>query len=239
MPYTASNGRLFLDSRTIELKNMNDNVAIHYTLDGSIPTEKSPLYTGGFTIKETAVLKAIAIKNGYEPSRLLETKFTKAIFNSGGELPSIQRNYTVRSKYDNGENGLLDGQYGSENLHDGRWAGVVRENLEAVVDLGKATTIESLELGFLINTSSWLFPPQKVTYYTSENGKDFIEVGSVVNNMPETHPKIHIERYTKKLQQATTTRYIKVIAKPFDAIPAWHMGAGNNPWIFADELVIE
>ena len=45
---------------------------IRYTLDGSEPTEKSPLYKGSFAITESGVLRAISFKGGRQVS--LESK---------------------------------------------------------------------------------------------------------------------------------------------------------------------
>ena len=34
-------------------------------------------------------------------------------------------------------------------------------------------------------------------------------------------------------------RFVKIVAKPFAPIPAWHKGAGGKGWIFADEIIVE
>lgn len=39
-----------------------DGATIHYTTDGSVPTEASPTYSAPFTLSETATVKAIAVK---------------------------------------------------------------------------------------------------------------------------------------------------------------------------------
>ncbi|MBR3816008.1 MAG: lamin tail domain-containing protein [Clostridia bacterium] len=44
---------------------------IRYTLDGSVPTKKSPLYEGPITINETTVIRAIALCDGYIPSEVV------------------------------------------------------------------------------------------------------------------------------------------------------------------------
>ena len=41
---------------------------IHYTLDGTIPTETSPLYTGPFTLSSSAQVMARSYETGYTPS---------------------------------------------------------------------------------------------------------------------------------------------------------------------------
>lgn len=41
---------------------------VHFTVDGSIPTENSPVYTGPIAVKRTGVLRARAFAKGYVPS---------------------------------------------------------------------------------------------------------------------------------------------------------------------------
>ena len=44
------------------------NGTVHYTLDGSDPTEKSPVYTEPITVNRNTVLRAKAFENGFVPS---------------------------------------------------------------------------------------------------------------------------------------------------------------------------
>lgn len=41
---------------------------VHYTIDGSVPTEASPLYTAPITVKRTGVIRARNFSQGYVPS---------------------------------------------------------------------------------------------------------------------------------------------------------------------------
>ena len=57
---------------------------IHYTLDGSVPTAESTLYTEPITLSETTVVKAIAIKDGVSSSVTSRT-YTKGTNAGGGD----------------------------------------------------------------------------------------------------------------------------------------------------------
>ena len=60
-----------------------DGAEIRYTVDGSAPTAESQLYSEAFTLTDTVLVKAIAIKNGVS-SEVASKTFTKNGGNSGG-----------------------------------------------------------------------------------------------------------------------------------------------------------
>ena len=55
---------------------------IRYTTDGSTPTAESTLYSAAFTLSDTSVVKAIAIKNG-QSSEVASKTFTKSDDDTG------------------------------------------------------------------------------------------------------------------------------------------------------------
>ncbi|TEB07050.1 Chitinase A1 precursor [Pelotomaculum schinkii] len=61
------------------LETATSDAAIHYTLDGSVPTADSPTYTGPITINGAVTLKAIAVKFGMEDSAVLTASYTMAV----------------------------------------------------------------------------------------------------------------------------------------------------------------
>ena len=61
----------------VTLSCETDSVEIHYTLDGSEPTEKSALYTGPFAIDDTTTVKAKAFKEDWFDSETATATFTR------------------------------------------------------------------------------------------------------------------------------------------------------------------
>ncbi len=53
-----------------------DGATIHYTLDGSTPTESSAVYGSALSIETTTTVKAIAVKDGYNNSEVAAATFT-------------------------------------------------------------------------------------------------------------------------------------------------------------------
>ena len=61
---------LFLKPQTAKffINSATTKAEIYYTLDGSIPNQKSIKYLGPFKLDKNSILKAIAYRDGYIPS---------------------------------------------------------------------------------------------------------------------------------------------------------------------------
>jgi len=96
-PYMLENMSFITDPTLIHLACRTEGAAIHYTLDGSEPGESSPLYTGPFTVDRTVSIKAIAIKDGMQPSPLMSVLLKKEEYRRpaqvAGALPGCRYTY--------------------------------------------------------------------------------------------------------------------------------------------------
>ena len=91
MPYVQENLDLFRGSTAVHLASRTPGAAIHYTLDGSEPTEESPLFTEAFTLDGSARILARAYKEGMAPSLVTVLEATKAHFIEGQRLAGLQK----------------------------------------------------------------------------------------------------------------------------------------------------
>ncbi len=66
----------YYEEQTVSIVCTTEDATIHYTLDGSDPTEESPVYDTPLTISETTTVKAIAMKEGYVNSAIAEAIYT-------------------------------------------------------------------------------------------------------------------------------------------------------------------
>ncbi len=66
---------LFLDKRIVKMKEPEAVAKIHYTLDGTEPTEKSTLFTDSIIITKPTVLKVRSFVDGIAPSQILSVQF--------------------------------------------------------------------------------------------------------------------------------------------------------------------
>ena len=66
--------------KSVNLYTSTKQAAVHYTLDGSLPTQESPLYRSGIGFHfeiGPATLRAIAFKSGYTPSQVVSQSWLR------------------------------------------------------------------------------------------------------------------------------------------------------------------
>ncbi|MCF8374178.1 MAG: sulfatase-like hydrolase/transferase [Bacteroidales bacterium] len=165
------------------------------------------------------------------------------------EVENLAKNCTVKlafpyhKKYQGGgENGLTNGictnEKGLGNSGYSAWQGFEGDNLDAIIDLGKITKASSISCGFLQDINSWIFLPRKVTFYISEDGKNFTLISEIKNEKEDNKLSVTREIF-KADMQGQPARYIKVVAENIGVCPEWHPGKGNKAWLFADEIIVK
>ena len=232
-PVIQSPGFSFREEKIIELKSIEGNQKIYYTLDGSEPTVNSFLYEKPFKINSKTTVKAVAFNSEGTMSKVVTANFYK--------IPE-GRTVKIISKYDNqytggGDDALIDGIKGGRNWRLGFWQGYLGQDFEAIVDLGKIQFVKNVSGEFLTDVMSWICFPTEVEFSVSDNGIDFKKAGTVNTGMDIENRKVEIKNFGIELNQST--RYIKVKAKNFGRLPKWHPGAGDESYIFIDEIIIE
>jgi len=70
------NGGNFDGSTTVSINSSTANATIYYTTDGSTPDQSSMLYTAPITLTSSVTLKAVAFKDGLNPSWATTATFT-------------------------------------------------------------------------------------------------------------------------------------------------------------------
>ncbi|MBR5436143.1 MAG: chitobiase/beta-hexosaminidase C-terminal domain-containing protein [Muribaculaceae bacterium] len=65
-------GGYYIHAVPIRIACSTEGAEIHYTLDGTTPTEYTALYTGQFTISHSTTIKAVAVKDGVSSSVAVE-----------------------------------------------------------------------------------------------------------------------------------------------------------------------
>lgn len=60
----------------VELSSETEDATIYYTLDGTTPDMSSPVYTVPIVVTAAVTIKAIAVKEGMDPSDVLTSEYT-------------------------------------------------------------------------------------------------------------------------------------------------------------------
>jgi hypothetical protein len=240
-PVIHSAGEVFRDTMLVRLSSNNKaelGDKIYYTLDGSEPTSKSLLYVDGQVLKisQSCLLKAKSIL-----SEQLSSPIAMARFQRYYNDYSIQYNCTYNKQYTaGGDKGLIDGLIGDVDWRKGRWQGYQSQDFEVVIDLKKPVFFDTIKIGFLQDKRSWIFLPDKISVYGSEDSVHFEELN--IGDYLLDERDLTVGRYPmvfSGFKKTTPYRYLKVFVKNYGKIPAWHPGAGGDAFIFVDEIEIK
>lgn len=99
IPYVDKDLNLFMDSVTVNLATATVGATVHYTLDGSEPTQQSPVFNAPLVLKNTTQINAKAFKDGFQPSNTLSIQATKAVLNRGKIILDHQPKNGTTYKY--------------------------------------------------------------------------------------------------------------------------------------------
>lgn len=219
---------VFYDNLNVSITHPVTEAKIYYSLNDSEFAE----YAAPFVIDNTTDIKAYAVV-GDMRSDVVEGSFKKI---------SAKRNIKIKNPYSDqytagGDIALIDLQRGNDNFRVGMWQGYYGVDVDVTIDLGEQTSITRLAGSFLQDQGSWIFMPEKVEFFVSNDGKTFKSVGTVENEVaPDAEDAVIQELEIRKHLNA---RYIRMVATNPGPCPEWHVGAGEPSWIFCDEVIID
>lgn len=136
-----------------------------------------------------------------------------------------------------GAEGLTDGRCGSLDYRN-RWLGFNPDTIDAVIDLGEKHALSQISLDFFFYPLSWIFLPQRIEYYYSNDRRHWKLIDSISPVNPEVLAVPQICTFSTK-RFARKARYVRVVAIPMDSIPSWHRATGQHPWMFTDEIIVK
>jgi hexosaminidase len=208
--------------------------AIRYTTDHSDPTASADTYTTPFPVQQTTALRAVGFMRGHKFGKPTEKTFYvhKALLKQP-QLAHRYEQYTAGGPY-----GLVDGVTGSDAYNDGFWQGYRKDDLDAVIDLGTATKLKSIESHFLENTYSWIFLPRTVDVSTSDDGVAYTLIATIDMPLPQWHQPVKVRNFVYDFKNVTA-RYVRLTARNIGICPDWHGGKGESAWLFVDEIIVE
>ena len=208
---------------------------IHYTLDGSEPTDASPLYTQPFELTATTVVKARAYAKEMPPSFVAVRKFNydyilKTLFSRKPNTP-----------YNTGADTILfDGERGSADDLSRGWLGFSGPAVTTVVELSKPVDVEYVTLRYAHSPSAWIFAPRKVSVLVAQEGAsytDTLEVSTPFDPADQGRNTPQVVEIRVPVEK-NGVQTLKIIPRTIGTIPSWHRAKGLNPWMLVDEIEV-
>ena len=233
-PVTDTEGNAAIDLFT--LLDTNDDKEIHYTLDGKEVTANDSVYRNPIVLERPCLVKAACFNEAGEAVRNERYFRYHRAMGRLKQLNSPAGNY--RPEYSAGGDGaLLDGQLGSDDYKDGQWQGFYGTNADIEIDLGKWSTINTIDIGFLVNAHDWILCPKEVQVYGSYNGKEYTLRGTFLVTTEVTREGNFTFR--EKFEIPISTKLLRIVVKNPGKLPEGLPGTGYDSWIFMDEIVVE
>lgn len=137
------------------------------------------------------------------------------------------------SKYYN-KGCLTDGQIGHFPRINNEWLAWSGQNMDALIDLKEDLFIEGINIGFLKNESDWIYLPNDVEIDYSIDNIHFFKLDNEPK-ITEINGRYEYHYELKKLN----ARYFKIVAHCAPKIEEGKPGAGENAWLFVDEIEIK
>jgi len=230
VPYFSTSSQTFTDSIIISIKSVDAESEFFYSIDGS----NFKKYIKPINITESSHIKAYAINNNTKSFKV-NSSYKKI---KGGR--SIKLNSEYSNQYSaGGDNGLIDFLKGSSNFRTGYWQGYYGENFVAIVDLGRIEEVKYISLGALQDIKSWIWFPKNVKISVGVNEHGFKELADIENDFPDNEYGAFTKEFSNQLNTPIRIRYIKIEAENYGPCPEWHLGNGNDTWLFFDEITVE
>ena len=137
--------------------------------------------------------------------------------------------------------------YNTGSLDDGRvgildyrndWLGFWGDTLDATIVLDEARAISNVSLDFYFYPLSWIFLPQRVALYISDDNQTWQLIAEERPENPEILATPSIYTVTLTSEAPIQAKYLRIVAEPLPEIPSWHRAAGDKAWIFSDEVFV-
>jgi len=233
-PVIQSTGQTFVDSTTISLISFSKSDSIYFSMEGDDSITASNKYMHPITVYYPYTTSCFAVNSASTKSKIVSGAFSKTLKHwKVTYLISYNAQYTG-----GGDMCLMDQQMNSTNFRDGSWQGWWGNDMSVIVDLGQEQSLSKVGAQFLQDEKSWIMIPKDMQVEISTDGKKFAPAGTVKSGVSDHDEKPQNSLLDVQID-SQRVRFIKIIAHNYGKLPPWHASAGENAWIFCDEIFIE
>lgn len=216
--------------RAVSLQSEWPGARIHYTLDGSVPTLQSPLYTQSVVFTATATLRAGLWPPQSDTAISFLTKEIRIHKASDAKVGLVN---AAIARFNTEADALVNGMMGNTRYNDQQWLGFAGKDLDALIELKGARPISRIGTQFLRYHWQRMWEPVQLEIWTSRDGKKFDRV-----YRRDQFPANGINS-VKAVFSKRTARFIRIRAKNKGIIPAGEYGQGNAALLLVDEVTVE
>ncbi len=184
-PILVNENFILRPNEQVQFKHTLKGVDFHYTVNDSLPDSLGTMKTRGpIALTNYTKIKAMATKEGWLASKVVEYKFYKSRF-----LPDTVYLLTKPDpKYPaNGASSLKDfvqGARETKGVPNFTWLGFKGEDLDAVFEFKQAKPVTGVTFSYLRKTDSDVFPPVKIEVYAGNDRNSLKPVATVKPEMP-------------------------------------------------------
>jgi len=114
--------------------------------------------------------------------------------------------------------------------NDDKWLGWNDKPFIGTLDFAKPEKINKVTLRFYHNVPFGILIPKLVTLQSSDDGVVFKDLATATIPYPAVTGAVALPMELHN----TTARYLKIVAQPYGKTPA-----GNNAYLFVDEVMVE
>jgi len=219
---------------SLTLKNELNLYEIRYTLDGSVPSMNSELYTTPILYTSPIQLNAQCFRKGLPVGFPLIKMFSAGF---GDQCKVIYTHAYSETYSGGGDKALVNNRFAISRGDDPNWQGIPQKDFDVLIDLGGAKELSYAGLNFFQHISATsVMLPTHVTISVSKEGKDYTTVLDEAIKTTKKRDPI-IKRIETDFEKQTVS-FIKISATNRGVLPDWHIRKGDA-WLFVDEVSVK
>jgi hypothetical protein len=222
---------LFADSAALSFLPGHPGSQVRYTLDGSDPRPASPVFEVKKYFTSSTLIKAASFHPDFQSSDFVEIDFVKVPEVLGVKSINLLTAPNVQYKGE-GAASLIDLKKGGLNFRDPVWMGFSEGKAEIEIYFTAPRNVKKVIVSTMVDQGSWIFLPAKIVVETDAGRFDML------TDSPEAAAPEQLSYEGIHFGEVKTQR-LRIRIESLAEIPGWHPGAGNIPWFFIDEIVVE